>query len=117
MQLVVTAMDFTDSDALSHRLACREVHLAGGRKMIAKGTFLSGGAILDGDNRMIGSTVHVQFENRTELDAWLASDPYNRLGAGQDRCTRGTAGAGPGVQPELRGTFPQADHRFLKGVG
>ena len=76
MQYVVTAMDHTDSEALFRRMAHREAHLAGLRKMIAEGSFLSGGAILDAENRMIGSPAHVEFSTRVELDAWLKSDPY-----------------------------------------
>lgn len=76
MQFVVTAMDFTDSEALPRRLACREAHLAGIRKMIVDGTFLSGGAILDAEGRMIGSSAHVEFESRKQLNEWLQNDPY-----------------------------------------
>jgi len=76
MQYVVTAMDYTDPEALSRRLAQREAHLAGIRKMIAEGSFLSGGAILDAENRMIGSSAHVEFATREGLDAWLNNDPY-----------------------------------------
>ncbi|MGH8803857.1 MAG: YciI family protein [Polaromonas sp.] len=76
MQYVVTAMDFADSEALSRRIACRDAHLAGLKKMAAEGTFLSGGAILDVEGRMIGSSAHVEFENRGQLDQWLQNDPY-----------------------------------------
>ena len=76
MQYVVTAMDFTDSEALSRRLACRDAHLAGIKKMVAEGTFLSGGAILDAEDRMIGSSAHVEFKNREQLEQWLKNDPY-----------------------------------------
>src|SRR5438309_1686071 len=78
MQFVVTAWDFSDPEALSRRLANREEHLAGVRRMLSEGTFLSGGAILDSENRMIGSSVHVQFENRAALDQWLENDPYTK---------------------------------------
>lgn len=76
MQYVVTAMDFTDQDALSRRLENREAHLAGLKKMTAAGTFLSGGAILDSEGRMVGSSAHVEFDNREALDDWINSDPY-----------------------------------------
>lgn len=76
MQYVVTAYDFTDDDALSRRLANREAHLEGVQRMIEEGRFLSGGAILDDAGRMIGSTVHVAFDTRVALDAWLAQAPY-----------------------------------------
>jgi uncharacterized protein YciI len=44
--------------------------------MKAEGTFLEGGAILDGECRMVGSMLLVEFPSRSEVDAWLARDPY-----------------------------------------
>jgi len=76
MQFVVTALDYTDADALNRRMANREQHLGGVRKLIAEGHFLSGGAILDDTGKMIGSTLHVDFPTRAELDAQLRQDPY-----------------------------------------
>lgn len=76
MQFVVTALDYTDADALSRRMANREQHLAGVKRLIADGRFLSGGAILDDAGKMIGSTLHVDFPTRAELDAQLRQDPY-----------------------------------------
>jgi uncharacterized protein YciI len=76
MQFVVTALDHTDADALNRRMANREQHLAGVRKLIEEGRFLSGGAILDDAGKMIGSTLHVDFPTRAELDAQLRQDPY-----------------------------------------
>jgi uncharacterized protein YciI len=76
MQFVVTAMDHTDRDALARRMAHREAHLAGVRKLVAKGHFLSGGAILDEEGNMIGSTLHLDFPDRASLDHTLHSDPY-----------------------------------------
>lgn len=77
-------MDFTDAEALERRMAKREAHLAGIKDMIVEGTFLSGGAILDGEGRMVGSSAHVQFERREQLDHWLKNDPYT-LGKVWDR--------------------------------
>lgn len=76
MQFVVTALDYTDADALNRRMARREEHLAGVRQLIADGRFLSGGAILDDDGKMIGSTLHLDFPTRADLDAQLGGDPY-----------------------------------------
>jgi uncharacterized protein YciI len=76
MQFVVTALDYSDSDALSRRMEHREQHLAGVRKLIAEGHFLSGGAILDDEGKMVGSTLHMDFQTRAELDALLGKDPY-----------------------------------------
>jgi uncharacterized protein YciI len=76
MQFVVTALDYTDADALNRRMAHREQHLAGVRELISRGQFLSGGAILDDAGKMIGSTLHVEFPERAALDAQLRQDPY-----------------------------------------
>jgi hypothetical protein len=76
MQFVVTALDHTDADALQRRLANREAHIAGARKLIAEKRFLSGGAILDDTDRMIGSTLHLDFPDRASLEQYLQQDPY-----------------------------------------
>ena len=76
MQFVVTAMDYTDEDALNRRMENREAHLDGVRQLIAEGRFLSGGAILDEREKMIGSTLHLEFPDRESLEAHLEKDPY-----------------------------------------
>jgi uncharacterized protein YciI len=76
MQFVVTALDYTDAEALDRRVANREQHLAGVKQLIADGRFLSGGAMLDDAGKMIGSTLHLDFPTRAELDAQLRQDPY-----------------------------------------
>ena len=76
MQFVVTALDFTDAGALDRRIANRDAHLASVQQMIADGTFLSGGAILNADGKMVGSTLHVEFPDRATLDQHLRNDPY-----------------------------------------
>ena len=76
MQFVVTAMDFTDEDALNRRMTHREAHLEGVKKLLAEGKFLSGGAILDDEDRMIGSTLHLDFPDRESLEQHLQNDPY-----------------------------------------
>ncbi|MCJ8298075.1 MAG: YciI family protein [Pseudomonadales bacterium] len=76
MQYVITAHDYQDPQAIDRRMAVRDEHFVGIKKMIENGTFLSGGAILDDSGKMIGSTVHVQFSTRAELDDWIANDPY-----------------------------------------
>lgn len=76
MQFLVTAMDHTDAQALERRLEHRETHLANVKKMINDGSFLSGGAILNNEGKMIGSTLHLEFESRSALDTHLQNDPY-----------------------------------------
>ena len=76
MQFMVLAYDGKDKDALKRRLAAREEHLAGVQKLKQAGNFIAGGAILDDDGQMVGSTVYVDFESREALDQWLNQDPY-----------------------------------------
>ncbi|MBO9626560.1 MAG: hypothetical protein J7484_09325 [Microbacterium sp.] len=76
VEYVVTALDGTDADALSRRLAVREAHLAGAQRLSDRGELLSGGAILDDDGRMIGSTMHVAFADEAAFRAWYDAEPY-----------------------------------------
>ena len=74
VQFVVFAHDHPD--ALDRRLAVRERHLDGVRRMKAEGTFFLGGALLDDAGGMIGSMMLVEFPDRAALDAWLADEVY-----------------------------------------
>ncbi len=73
---VVIAYDGTDSNALNRRMSVREDHLKVAQKMKAEGTIIQAGALLDNNRQMIGSMLVVAFESHTDLDAWLATDPY-----------------------------------------
>ena len=75
-QYVVTAHDGTDPDALARRMAARPVHLANITPMVEDGRIIAGGALLDDQERMIGSVCIVDFADRAALDHWLATDPY-----------------------------------------
>jgi uncharacterized protein YciI len=76
MQFLITAYDGTDEGALERRMAAREAHLVGARAMKASGSMIVGGAILDDQGRMVGSSCIVEFPDRDAVDAWLAADPY-----------------------------------------
>ncbi len=54
----------------------RDEHLGGLKSLIDTGNFLSGGALLDPQGKMIGSSAHVSFESRDALDEWVNNDPY-----------------------------------------
>lgn len=84
MHFLVTAYDGKDSEALSRRMAAREAHLAGGKKMKDAGQMLFGAALLDGEGKMIGSAMLVEFESRAEVDEWLSRDPYTTGGVWQE---------------------------------
>jgi uncharacterized protein YciI len=80
MQFIVTAYDFDDEDAINRRLSSREAHLSGIEKMVKAGTFISGGAMLNKEGKMIGSSAHVEFSSRAEVDAWIKQEPYTTGG-------------------------------------
>ena len=74
MQYVVHAYDYPD--ALDRRLAVREDHLEGVRRMKTEGAFYLGGALLDAESRMIGSMMLVEFPDDAALHDWLRIEPY-----------------------------------------
>lgn len=76
MQFLVIAYDGKDAEALNRRLAAREAHIGGAAALKREGKLIAGGAILDAADKMIGSTLYVEFDTRAELDAWLQKDPY-----------------------------------------
>lgn len=76
MQFIVTGLDGTDDEALSRRLAVRQAHIALGDKMRDAGKMLYGAAILDDDEKMVGSVLICDFQSREELDQWLKNEPY-----------------------------------------
>lgn len=76
MQFLIVAHDGTDDGAAARRLAVRDAHIDGAKAMAESGVMIIGGALLDDDGAMIGSTCIVDFEDRTALDAWLRNDPY-----------------------------------------
>lgn len=75
-QYLVTAYDFTDTEAFNRRMNARPHHLDGVRDLKEKGNYVVGGAMLNQEGKMIGSTMIVQFETEEELEAWKRNDPY-----------------------------------------
>lgn len=75
-QFIIIGYDAKDEGALDRRMAAREEHLALVRKMRAEGKILFGMAIVDKDEKMIGSLMIGNFKDRAECDAWLAIEPY-----------------------------------------
>ena len=76
MQFMITGYDGTDEKALDRRLAVREEHLKLAEKLFEQKKCLYGGAILDENEKMIGSCVIVDFESREALDEYLKIEPY-----------------------------------------
>jgi uncharacterized protein YciI len=76
MQFLLTGYDGPDAEALDRRLAVRDQHIALGDVLRDAGNMLYGGALLDEDDKMIGSVLILDFAGRDELDAWLKVEPY-----------------------------------------
>ncbi len=75
-QFIIIAYDATDDKALDRRMAAREAHTKAITELRAKGNALCGSAILDEDEKMIGSVVITNFPSRADFDAWLETEPY-----------------------------------------
>lgn len=65
-----------DSDAPKRRQAAREAHLDGLQKLKEEGHLLYAAAMLNEEGGMKGSTVVLDFPNRSALDEWLETEPY-----------------------------------------
>lgn len=75
-QYLISAQDFTDENALERRMAARPAHLENVKKLKSKNHYIIGGAMLNEEGKMIGSTMIVQFETPENLQEWLQDDPY-----------------------------------------
>jgi uncharacterized protein YciI len=79
VQFLVLSYDGSDDKALERRMAVREEHLAGSRRMYAAGRWQYSGALLDETGMMIGSFIVCDFASREELESeWLNHEPYVR---------------------------------------
>lgn len=76
MQFIVIAFDGKDSEAASRRLAARPAHLKMVEEATARGEQILGVAILDDEQKMIGSLMVMDFPSRARLNAWLEREPY-----------------------------------------
>lgn len=76
MEFLVVAYDGKDAGAKERRLNARPAHLDGVQVLKANGAFINGGAILDDQGNMIGSTLYVDFPSRAAFEQWLQNDPY-----------------------------------------
>jgi uncharacterized protein len=76
MQFLISASDYTDAYALERRMAARPNHLVLMQAFKADGHFHFGGALLDEQERMIGSVLVLEFPTRADVDVWLEQEPY-----------------------------------------
>ena len=76
MQFLVCGYDGDDDEALDRRMRARPDHLALGDELTAQGRMVLGVALLDDEERMVGSAIVVDFPGRDDVDRWLAVEPY-----------------------------------------
>ena len=76
MQFLLIAYDDTDKNALERRLNVRQSHLQYCDVLKQNGNMIFGVAILDKNEKMIGSMVVYDFLTKTELDKCLSNEPY-----------------------------------------
>lgn len=75
-QFTITAYDHRHPNTLDIRLAHREQHLAALRTAVKQGTVFSGGALLDESGKMVGSSLHTQFETKEDAESWVKNDVF-----------------------------------------
>jgi uncharacterized protein YciI len=77
MEFLLIAYDGVDEEALDRRLAVREQHLNVFDENRRRGIFKYGCAILDENQKMIGSMIVCEFPSMKELEeTWLSREPY-----------------------------------------
>lgn len=72
MQFIIKAYD--GAGMLAKRMEVRPRHLEGMDRL--GGHVICAGGLLDEDGKMKGSALIMDFADRSELDAYLASEPY-----------------------------------------
>jgi uncharacterized protein YciI len=82
MQFSLIARD--NPGALEKRLAARAEHMEGVKRGKTEGWIIDGGALLDEDGQMCGSSMLLEFPDRASLDTYVASEVYQRSGVWGD---------------------------------
>ena len=72
MQFMIKALD--GEGKLAKRMEVRPRHLEGMEKL--RSNIICAGGLLDDEGKMKGSVLILDFPSRTELDAYLAAEPY-----------------------------------------
>ena len=81
-QFVIYAKDGVDEQAIDRRMAVRPTHFEGIKKLKEAGNYILGGAILDNNGKMIGSTMILQFETEEAFQELLAFVRPDRVSDG-----------------------------------
>jgi uncharacterized protein YciI len=94
VQFVVIAHDRDDEASRRRRVELRPEHMDRCAAAVEQGVLLFAVALLDDDERMIGSVMLVDLPGRADVERWLADEPYQAHGIWQQvDITRGRAGA------------------------
>ena len=72
MQFVIKAYD--GEGMLDKRMEVRPCHFEGMERL--KKHLIAAGGLLDDEEKLKGSTLIMEFQNREELDEYLANEPY-----------------------------------------
>jgi hypothetical protein len=72
MQFMIKALD--GENKLAKRMEVRPRHLEGMEKL--RSHIICAGGLLDDEGKMKGSVLILDFQSRTDLDSYLASEPY-----------------------------------------
>lgn len=75
-QFLVLGHDSVGSGAAARRSAKQPDHRNGLKRLIEDSHLLLAGPAIGEDGQTIGSVMVMEFETRTQLDAWLAIEPY-----------------------------------------
>jgi len=62
-------------DALTRRMAQREAHLAGAKKLKDEGKLINAVAMIE-EGKMVGSVMVFDFPTQKEFDQWKLNEPY-----------------------------------------
>ena len=85
MKFLVLGYDGKDEGALDRRMAVRSDHFKNVKSVKDRGgSVICAGAITDDDEKMIGSYLVMDFENREKLDEYLETEPYVVNGVWQE---------------------------------
>lgn len=77
MQFMVLAYDAKDEKAIERRLENRTKHLEAAKVRKDNNELLFVSAILDENEKMIGSLIVVEYESKDKLlNEWIKQDPY-----------------------------------------
>lgn len=72
---ILRALDYTDKEALERRKKVRDDHFAYLNPKVEAGLAICGGAVLDENGKMIGSTIVFNC-SKEEVEEYLKSEPY-----------------------------------------